>query len=370
MLNPASGERAGVGHYTFHLVDALLKQDRKNHYVLYFSHLMPREISNYFRHPNVTIRWWPLSRYRRYLPFLYSHLLLSAVLGRDRIDVFHAPANIMPLTYRGKTVVTLHDLAIYKNPDWFPAQQVSTRILVPQSLRKASRVIAVSEATKRDAIRQFGLNRDKIDVVYEAADTNLLKLRDSHTDIRKKFDLPEKFVLYVGTLEPRKDVPTLIQAWQRYRSKTKSNVVLAIAGGIGLHGQETIRMIRSLGAKSGIMYLGYISHNHKVLLMRAAQAFVFPSRYEGFGLPVLEAMQLGTPVITTNVSSLPEVAGTGALLVKPGNIQELAQAIQRVMSSASTREKMSRAGREQAKRFSWAKTARETLAVYKKTSQD
>lgn len=364
MLNPIAGEKAGVGHYTFHLVEALLAADRTNEYVLYFSHRMPREIANYFRRPNVRTRWLPLSRYGRYLPFVYSHMLLSAVLGSDRLDVFHATANIMPLTYPGKTVVTLHDLAIYKHPEWFPSQQVSTRILVPQSLRKANHVIAVSEATKRDAQKQFGIPADRISVVYEAADTKLLKLKDRHLDIRSVHGLPEKYVLFVGTLEPRKNISGLLRAWQRLRATNSIKAALVIAGSIGYRGIDIEIEIEKLGIKNDVHYLGYIPHNHKVQLLESATAFVFPSLYEGFGLPVLEAMQLGTPVITSDNSSLPEVTGKAAILVEPEDIQALSTQLRRVLTQSVLRRKLSQAGQVQAKKFSWAKAAQQTRTIY------
>lgn len=368
MLNPVSGERAGVGHYTFHIVKALLETDRINEYILYFDHRMPRAVTDNFENSNVTTRRLPFSRYSKLLPFAYSHLLFASWLTHDRLDVFHATANVMPLTYNKPTVVTVHDLAIYEHPEWFPTQIASTRLLVPQTLKKATQIIAVSQATKKDLRNLFGVSGKKITVVYEAADTTLLGLKDSRVDVRREYGLPKRYVLYVGTIEPRKSLTSLILAWQRLalmRPATIKDVALVIAGGSGYKSDEVLKVLRSLNTPT-IRLLGYIPHNHKVLLIKNAAAFVFPTLYEGFGLPILEAMQLGVPVITSDVSSIPEVTGTAAILVQPEDVEGLARAMKDVLSKPALMKKMSGAGQRQAKKFSWAKAARETLAVYQR----
>ncbi len=367
MLNPVSGERAGVGHYTFHIVKALLEVDRVNEYVLYFDHRMPRAVTDNFEGANVSIRRLPFSRYSKLLPFAYSHLLLASWLTRDELDVFHATANVMPLSYNKPSVVTVHDLAIYEHPEWFPTQIASTRLLVPQTLKKATRIIAVSQTTKKDLRDLFGVSAKKISVVYEAADTALLNLKDKKTNIREAYDLPKKYLLYVGTVEPRKSLTSLIQGWQRLtlmRPAALKDAALVIAGGVGYKGQDVLELLHTLNSPT-IKYLGYIPHNHKVLLMKNATAFVFPTLYEGFGLPVLEAMQLGVPVISTNISSIPEVTGTAATLVRPEDIEEIARAMRDVLTKPSMAKKMAAAGKKQAKKFSWTKAARETLRAYR-----
>lgn len=371
MLNPVGGERAGVGHYTFHLVKALLEVDRKNEYVLYFDRRMPSAVTDDFSQPNVTVRRLSFSRYRKILPFAYAHIFFAARLVRDRLDVFHAPANVMPLSYNRPTVVTIHDLAIYEHPEWFPSQIASTRLLVPQTIKKASAVIAVSSATKRDVIKVFSTPSKKITVVHEAADTTLLQLRDSKADVRKIYKLPTKYFLYVGTIDPRKNLVGLVQAWQRLFQSHPTiveNTALVIAGGLGYRGKDLVDLLTELRLPS-IRVLGYIPHNHKIKLMSEATAFVFPTLYEGFGLPVLEAMQLGTPVISTNVSAIPEIAGEATLLIAPDDIEGLAESMRKMLTRPALAKKMSVAGIKQAMKFSWPKAARETLAVYQKVSK-
>lgn len=366
MLNPISGERAGVGHYTYHLVKALLEVDRKNEYVLYFDHRMPAAVVDDFAAANVTVRRLPFFKYRKFLPFAYSHLLLAAFLSRDNLDVFHAPANVMPLSYNRPTVVTIHDLAIYKHPEWFPTQIASTRVLVPQTVKKAKAVITVSKATKKDLLDLFNVPSKKVTVVPEAADTTLLQLRDKAADVRKIYKLPKKFLFYVGTIEPRKNLTALIQAWQRLahtRPAVVKDTALVIAGGLGYRGQEVLDLIGTLKMPA-IKALGYLPHNHKVKLMAEAEAFVFPTKYEGFGLPVLEAMQLGTPVISSNVSAIPEITGNTALLGSPDDVEALTENIRKVLTRPALAKKMSLDGKKQARQFSWKRAARETLVVY------
>lgn len=369
ILNPEAGERAGVGHYTYHLVRTLLDIDRHNEYVLFFDYRMPRDATQEFMQANTTIRFFPFSSYGKFLPFAYSHMLVTALLLKERLAVFHGPANVLPLTYPKTSVITLHDLSIYKHPEWFPSQVFSTRLLVPQSIKRARQIIAVSRATKRDLRDLFNVPNGKIVVVPEAADTTLLPLHDSRDDVRKTYKLAATYLLYVGTIEPRKNLPTLLRAWQRLQlhdREAADGVELVLAGGIGHGGQDVVPMIKKMKLAKTVKYLGYVSHNHKILLMKNARAFVFPTLYEGFGLPVIEAMQLGLPVITTNVSSLPEVADAAALLVDPSDVEGLTMAMRKILLDRALGHRLAAAGQRQAKKFSWAKTAKATLAVYRR----
>lgn len=369
ILNPESGERAGVGHYTYHLVRALIDHDRRNDYVLFFDYRMPREATQEFIQANVRITFFPFSSYGKFLPFAYSHMLVSAALLRHRLDVFHGPANAIPLTYPRRSVITIHDLAIYRHPEWFPSQVFSTRLLVPQSIKRAKHIIAVSKATKADLQDLFNAPSAKITVVPEAADTNLLNLHDSRDDVLKKYKLPKRYLLFVGTIEPRKNLLTVLEAWKRlhvHRPEVVAKTHLVLAGGVGYGGETVTAQIKKMKLRKTVTMTGYISHNHKILLMKKATGFVFPSLYEGFGLPVLEAMQLGVPVITSTSSSLPEVVGKAALTVEPNDVEGLAQAMKTVLTNSAVAKNLRTKGLTQARKFSWADTARSTLAVYQR----
>lgn len=369
ILNPGSGEHAGVGHYTHYLVQHLLDLDITNQYVLFFDARM-RSIQS-FNRPNAVARYFPFSQYRKWLPFAYSHLLISAALNKEGLDLFHAPANIIPLGYTKASVVTVHDLAIYQNPAWFPSQVLSTRLLVPKSLSRARAIIAVSQSTAKDLRELFSIPKSKIFVVPEGVDVTRLPLKDRDVDVRQKFKLPGRYLLFVGTLEPRKNLIRLVQAYHylRERDERCRAIPLVLAGAKGWKPDALFATIKNLKLEGFVRYLGYVTMNEKLNLISHAAAFVFPSEYEGFGLPVLEAMALGAPVLTSNVSSLPEVAGSAAVLIDPEDTEAIYRGLKRVLFDETLRRRLKQAGPKQAQQFTWQKAARQTLAVYEQAAR-
>ncbi len=188
ILNPAHGEKAGVGYYTHHLVESLLALDKENTYVLFFDSRFKG--ANKFKRDNVAIRFFPFYQYKKYLPIAYSQMLISAVLNRENLDVFHSPANVIPLFYNRPSVLTIHDLAIYKFPKFFPKkflnrQTFSTQVLVPRSVRKASQIIAISKNTKTDIVEEFSIPEDKIQVVYEGVEK--YEKKEDCKEIKEKY---------------------------------------------------------------------------------------------------------------------------------------------------------------------------------------
>ncbi len=365
ILSPEHGEKAGVGHYTYFLVKYLLKHDKKNTYVLFFDHRAPN--LKQFERKNTEVVKFAFSEYKKFFPYVYSHSFVSSVLNKAKLDVFHAPANVIPLQYKKPSVVTVHDLAIYNHPEWFPPKQdFSVNTLVPKSVKKADRIIAVSESTAKDIRKLFKVDKKKLVVVHEGIEKEKAPKKLTIRQVVKKHNLQSRYLLYVGTLEPRKNIAGIIEAFDTVAVKNPKkykDVQLVIAGAKGYRFEENYKAIQE--AKSGkIRYLGYLSQSDKVALMHGAEAFLFPSLYEGFGLPVLEAMSYGTPVITSNISSLPEVAGKAAELVKPNSLIALRKAINKVVARKATRDRLSKAGKAQAKNFSWDKCAKETLKVY------
>jgi glycosyltransferase involved in cell wall biosynthesis len=364
ILNPKGGEGAGVGHYTYYLVRSLLEHDRKNSYVLFFDRRLP-DISLFSR-PNAEVKYFPFSQYNRFLPFAYSHMLISAYLMKEGLDVFHSPITSVPLTYPKKTVVTVHDLAIYKNPAWFPSQIFSTKLLVPRSLKTADRVIAVSESTKHDLQEIFNVPSRKIKVIYEGVDVKKIPLKSKKLDSIDSFKIARKFIFFVGTLEPRKNLVVLLRAYKKLLQSggELAGYQLVIAGAEGYKSEDVFTEIKTLGLGKQVRYVGYVTKNQKIELLKRAACFVFPSSYEGFGLPILEAMALGTPVATSNISSLPEVAGRAAILFDPEKEQTIVNALRKVLGDKQLHDKLSQAGVKQAGNFSWERCARETVKVY------
>ncbi|MDD4994962.1 MAG: glycosyltransferase family 1 protein [Patescibacteria group bacterium] len=386
ILNPGFGEGAGVGHYTYYLVKNILRIDQENEYFLYFDDLITDDaiLEVTSGAPNVKTRRFPFHEYKKFLPFAYSHILVSGFLGRDSLDVFHAPSGIMPYTYRGKTVITVHDLAIYKHPEWFPdgrvSKSVSTKMLVPKAVAAASRIITVSESTKRDLIQLFHVNPEIIHVIYEGVELpgemgqdGLCRLSQP---IKNKYDIKSEYILSLGTLEPRKNLILVIDALKNMLEETPELLrgkEYLIAGVKGWKFQELFDKMDEINilakAKIGaplVRYLGYVPHGDKFPLMACCLFFVFPSLYEGFGLPVLEAMKLGVPVISSNVSSIPEVAAGAAVLTNPEDIGEMKKALTDYLRDKELRNRYSELGRAKALEFSWKTAAIKTVEVYRK----
>ncbi|XOU93930.1 MAG: glycosyltransferase family 4 protein [Candidatus Kerfeldbacteria bacterium] len=364
ILNPKLGEQAGVGHYTYYLVKNLLKYDKKNEYVLFFDWRFRK--FDEFAQKNVKIKNFPFSQYNKFLPFAYSHMLISAYLMKANLDLFHSPISSLPLTYTRKSIITVHDLAIYKNPSWFPSQIISTKLLVPQSLRKANKIIAVSNSTKKDLQEIFNVSSKKIKVVHEGASIEKISVKNKKIDSLTRFKLGPKYILYIGTLMPRKNIVTLIRAYKKLLQAEPgySEYQLILAGAKAFGSEAIFDEIKALKLKKQVKYIGYVTHNQKMELIKKATCFTFPSSYEGFGLPVLEAMALGTPVITSNVSSLPEVAGKAAILVDPEKEMEIANALKKLLSNKKLQARLSKSGKKQAQNFTWENCAKDTIKAY------
>ena len=364
ILNPKSGEHAGVGHYTYYLVKNLLKVDKKNEYVLFFDWRV--RDTREFEQKNVKIKHFPFSQYKKFLPFAYSHMLISAYLVKEGLGVFHSPACVLPLTYPKKCVVTVHDLAIYKDPSWFPSQIISTKLLVPQTIRKSDKIIAVSESTKKDLKELFNVKAKKIAVTHEGVSVKKIPVRSKKVDGINKFKLSPNYILFVGTLERRKNLINLVRAYKKLITWDKKfeKHSLVIAGREAWKSDEIHKEVKELKLKKFVRFIGYVTHNEKIDLIKKAACLVSPSSYEGFGLVLVEAMALGTPVITSNVSSMPEVIGKAGILINPDKEQEIAKALKRLLSNKTLQNKLIKKGLERAKNFSWEKCARETVKVY------
>lgn len=351
--------KGGIATYTYHLVKNLLITDKINNYVLFFDSQISQNLQNLSEQHNCSIKYFPHRGLLDSLPLVRSHILFSRFLKKQGLDIFHAPAGSLPLFYQGKTVVTEHDLAIYKNPEWFPRFQFfSKNIVVPRSLRKATYIIAVSETTKRDLLALFSIPSKKIQVIYEGGlDASLISSgkRESALD----------YILTISTLEPRKNLVRLIRTFALYRrNNPQKREKLIIIGGEGWKFKDIYKEIRGLGVRKEVILAGYVGEKEKIRLLRRAKTFIFPSLYEGFGLPVVEAMSLGVPVICSRKGALAEICGNAAFFINPYAVRSIAEGLSKVLGDRDIREKLAKKGLERAKRFSWQKCAKETLEVY------
>jgi glycosyltransferase involved in cell wall biosynthesis len=288
-----------------------------------------------------------------------------------RLDLLHGLAFASPLAAGCPTVVTVHDLSFLRFPAAFrPFQRLYLGLITRISTRRAARVIAVSESTRQDVIAFCGVPGQNVIVVPNGV-TEAFKPADrgALAAFRAARKLPEHFILFVGTLEPRKNLVRLIEAFDTWRAAAQRSatrpVKLVLAGGKGWYYETVFARVRELGLGDEVIFPGFVSPDELPCWYGAADLFVYPSLFEGFGLPVLEAMACGTPTITSTASSLPEVAGDAALLVDPEDTGALAEAIGRVLNDPSLGESLRGAGLRQAARFSWMRTAAETVQVYR-----
>jgi len=293
----------------------------------------------------------------------WDFFVLPRMLAKFKIDAAIFPKNLVPFWGNQRSYAVVHDLAYFDSRlNAYPfLDTMYMRTLIPRSLRRAAGVFAVSEHTKRDITRYTNCDPGKIAVTYEAAGAIYHPIEDDWRlrEAKEKYDLPESFIMYVGSLSPRKNIPGLLKAYSSICAKIPHDLVLT--GSKSWKDSPVYRMVRDLNLGSRIRRLGYVEREDMPALYNLAGAYVYPSLYEGFGLPVLEAMQCGCPVVASNATSIPEVAGDAAMLIDPGDVGAIADAICRVLTEDDLRSKLVDAGFEQAKKFSWRRCARMML---------
>jgi len=300
-------------------------------------------------------------------------------LFTGEVDVFHSPDFLLPPLRHGRAILTVHDLSFRRLPECADAALVAyLNRAVPPSIQRAHLVLADSQSTKADLVELLGVPAAKIEVLYPGVGDTYQPIRDQATlaAVRQKYNLPDNFVLFVGTIEPRKNLVTLLKAFHVSRftfhasrstfHARATNLKLVIAGGKGWLYAETFATAERLGLSGDVVFLGYVPEADLPALYSLARLFVFPSLYEGFGLPPLEAMACGTPVVCANTSSLPEVAGDAALLVDPLDADGLATAMQQALGDEGLRARMVERGLRQAARFTWRAAAQQLLAIYER----
>lgn len=297
-----------------------------------------------------------------------QQLLMPFCLLKRKPTVYHYPHFDLPFVFNTVPIITIHGLKYVKVPDLFyhrpNVKSFSMRIVMRDSIRRASRVIAVSEDTKNDIVNILKVSPDKIKVIYEAADPcyTTISQSDSFRHIFKKYSVQLPYLFFVGEISPHKNLSRFLKAFNGVKYKDYN---LVIVGKSHSDYRKPFHLIENLQIENRVKFLGSVPKVDLVYLYNAATVFVLPSLYEGFGIPVLEAMACGTPVITSNVSSLPEVAGNSALLVDPYDVESMTDAIEQVLGSPSLQQRLREQGLKWVKEFSWSKTAGETIKLYK-----
>lgn len=362
----------GVSNYTLNLVKNLIKIDKKNTYKLFFSSLrlpFPKELEIYKSYKNVTI--YHLKYPPTLLNFLWNKLhIIPIEFFIGKCDIFHTSDWTQPPTISAKTITTVHDLVPFLFPQWSNKKIITThRLKMKRAIKKCHKIICVSQNTKNDLIKLFPkVNFQKIEVIYEAAEDKYgqfqkldKKTQQQKLDIIKKQYGLNHFLLCQGTREPRKNLKRVIKAFLMFKKKYPTSCYeLAIGGKYGWG--EDIKKYQT----GYIKLLGYIPEQHMVPLHACALALIYPSLYEGFGLPLVKSMKVGTPVITSNTSSMKEIAGNSALFVNPKSTKSIFKAIEKICKSSSTRNNLAKRAILLSQNFSWTQTALDTLSVYNK----
>lgn len=363
-ISPAVHHRAGFGRYVQELTTALLSVDQDNEYVAFYNRPAEAPVDPPLHRllhltSNLSDKTWRMSVLLAHLTRISQERLFAS------IDIFHATDNVLPRLSRVKSVFALQDLTHRLYPDTHkPLNRWFLTFMMPRFLRAADAVIAISECTKRDAVRLYGLDEAKIRVIHAGVNPRFCKASaEMVSGILDKYSLPRSFILFVGTIEPRKNLTLLLEGYHALKNQGTS-CRLVIVGKKGWLYEGFFRRLRELGLEDEVIFPGFVPDEDLPALYSAADLFVFPSLYEGFGLPVLEAMACGAPVITSNTSSLPEVAGEAGILIDPNDVGGLVKAMRHVLDDEALRAEMRAQGLKQAGNFTWEETARRTAQVY------
>jgi len=365
----------GIGTYIRSLVHALSRIDTANHYTVVTG---PGEVRVWGALPDN----FRIAVYRGDDHAYSDHLLFPLYLRRLKPDLVHIPLNRVPLLMIRPYVVTVHDMVnlFYDEQKPAAAHMYLRRFRFRRGLTRASRVIAVSEATKRDVENLLGVPPGRITRVYNAPDPGFLGRdpaagEEERRRIMERYQIDRPFLLYAGAIRHHKNIPRLVEAFAVLREQLAAHPVygdlrLVIIGDTISQYPAVRQAVLKSKMEHAVRFLGFVPFETLRCFYEAAAAFVFPSRHEGFGLPPLEAMACGTPVVTSNVSSLPEVAGDAAMFVNPGNVFDIARGIRDVLTDEPLRAELIRRGRVQAARFSWERSARQVLEIYRDVARE
>lgn len=361
LLSTAGGyRRAGIHHYIAEVLRNL-PPGESTEYVVYGRELEEAGMEN------TAVRLagtrWPTEK--RLVRILWEQTAWPLAIARDRLDLLHSMAFVTPIVNRVPEIVTIYDLSFFKYPEMFPgSQRAYLQGQTARSARGAARVITISASSRDDVQALFGVPASAIDIVYPGVDPRYRPLPAAEVAaFQAQETLPEQVLLHVGTLQPRKNVPALLEALARLG---RPEVLLVLIGGKGWMYEEIYALVERLNLREQVRFAGYVADEALPLWYNAAKALVFPSVYEGFGLPVVEALACGTAVVAANASSIPEAGGEAALYFEPHDVAGLASQLARVLDGEADLARRRAAGLAQARQFSWARAGQETAAAYRR----
>jgi glycosyltransferase involved in cell wall biosynthesis len=358
----------GNESYAVNLIEALAQIDSANHYTIYITTAEARERFQ-GRWPNFKVR-----ATLPHTPLIRIPLTLSAELRKNPVDVLHVQFTAPPFC-PCPVVVSIHDLSFEHLPQTFKRRsRTQLRLTVRHSARRAARIISLSEHGRRDIIETYGITAERVSAIPLAAPAHFAPVHDNRElqRVRHNYGIDGDYILTVGSIQPRKNLARLVQAYASLRGNKSADKLpkLVLVGKSGWLYDETLRALKETGVADTVVLTGYVPQEDLPALYSGALCFVYPSYFEGFGLPPLEAMKCGAPVIVGNKTSLPEVVGDAALTVDPFDVEAIASAMQRVIESPALREELSIKGQARAETFDWRETARKTLAIYQEVAQE
>lgn len=351
----------GISWYIYHLLKYLPAVGGGHHFTAYTAERKAPELL-----AGIDFRLTSLPTRNPWARIFWEQLLLPLHLARDGIEMQHSLGFILPLLSTCPGVVTVFDLGFVLFPQAHkPWRRIYLNTMAKISAQKAKRIIAISQSTRNDLQKVWGIPKEKVTVVYLGVENEFYAPSNKAmiARLRRERGLPEKMILTLGTIEPRKNLSTLLAAYAQLKRNGLPHT-LVIAGAPGWGAEEVYAQVEHLGLRGKVLFSGYLPSSELPLWYRAAELFVYPSLYEGFGLPPLEAMAAGSPVIVSRSSSLPEVVGEAGISVDPQDSEDLAAAMAKVLKDGGLQEEMRAKGKEQARKFSWERTAKETVAVY------
>lgn len=354
-------QKTGVEWYSYFLIKALTQIDQKNKYLLYLQSNAKKEKNFGFdfelpKNFKVKILNWPFK-------FFWTLGRFSLEMFKNPPEILFIPSHVFPLILPKKSLITIHDIGFDRFPQAYSFfEKKYHRFVIKFAKKYASKIITISQFTKKELIEIYKINPEKIKVVYHGLCLEKFKSVDNSPII--SYQLPAtSYFLYIGRIETKKNIINLLKAFKQILFDSRKDLKLVLVGKKGYGYQKIIETIKNLSLEKQVIQLGYISEEEKIYLMKNALAFVFPSFYEGFGLPILEAMAYSLPVITSETSSLPEIAREAAFLINPYSSEKLSQAMLKITLDENLRKEMIKRGLERVKYFSWEKCAKETLSI-------
>ncbi|MCK4592395.1 glycosyltransferase family 4 protein [Candidatus Parcubacteria bacterium] len=369
----ARGTKSGIEEYTTNLLSNMISLDNNIEYKLFYNGYKKTKLEyDFLKLPNVQLKEFKIPN--RLLDASFQFLNYPKIDKMlEKIDLFFSPHIFSSsVSKKCKTITTFHDLSFENYPEFYSFGKNYWHFLMNprKQAQKADKIIAVSKSTKDDLVKIYGIEPEKIKVIYSGIilESGIWNLESEVLKVKRKYNLPDHYILYLGTLEPRKNIIGLIKAFEILNTKYQilnTKYQLVIAGSKGWLYEDIFKAVKDSPVKNDIIFTGFIDDKDKPALYSLADLFVYPSFYEGFGFPPLEAMSVGTPVITSNFSSLPEAVGDAAIMVNPYNLDELAKTMGMALSDKKLMDILIERGYERVKNFSWKKCAEETLETLK-----